>query len=534
MKRSSQITSLATSRSAWVASSAPAAAASFEPCVRWNASASPASPATRNSSDSIADSCAACSGPGGSNSCALVVPISCWLHEPVELLLEVGRLDPGRRQRVAQLAPDPLRVACDGRHVGHVVAVGVALLVLLAALRPEQEQDDDQDRERDQAEQAEKRREARARAGPGRAAGGDRGRRGRGGGGGCVRFDRRPPESQAPRRSRTRCRLAVTHRKSRVETVWNCATVTIGSAVYASEGIGPAAANPPEAVSSAATSAPTPGARPRSLPPAAAAGERWLGLRLACARRAHRARSRAEDHPARGQGGGSRGARGRGGVPPAARALPACVRLRLRFRPRLHRLRVRRRPHAARGDARRRAPRRPGGRGGGADPRRPRTCARARDHPPRRQALERAARRGRRHLGAPARLRARAVRRGRDADGGRRRAGHARVHLARAAARRGGLPRERHLGSRHPALGGARRQASVLGRAAAADGRNDRDGSAAAPGRAPRPSEAAPQRDRPCARKRPEEAAARPPRSPRSCAARSATVAASCREFTSM
>jgi hypothetical protein len=82
------------------------------------------------------------------------------LDEPRELLLQVGGLDPGRRQHVAELAADAIRVPSDLRDVGHVVAVRVALLVLLAALRPEQEQDDDQDREGDQAEQAQQRREA--------------------------------------------------------------------------------------------------------------------------------------------------------------------------------------------------------------------------------------------------------------------------------------------------------------------------------------------------------------------------------------
>ena len=54
---------------------------------------------------------------------------------------------------------------------------------------------------------------------------------------------------------------------------------------------------------------------------------------------------------------------------------------------------------------------------------------------------------GRRDLGAPARLRPGAVRRGRDADRGRRRPRHARLHLARAPPRRGGVLGERHLGA---------------------------------------------------------------------------------------
>ena len=180
--------------------------------------------------------------------------------------------------------------------------------------------------------------------------------------------------------------------------------------------------------------------------------------------------------PREGKAGAPRRARGRSGLPAPARALPARVRLRLRLRPRLHRVRVRRRLHAARRDARRRAARRPGGRGGRPDARRARARAQPRDRASRRQAVERAARRRRRDLRAPARLRAGAVRRGRDADRGRGRPRHARLHLARAAARRGGVLGERRLGGRRHALGGAGRQASVLGRPAAADGRDDRGG----------------------------------------------------------
>ena len=112
-------------------------------------------------------------------------------------------------------------------------------------------------------------------------------------------------------------------------------------------------------------------------------------------------------------------------------------------------------------------------------------------------------------LGAAARLRPRAVRRGGDADRGRRRPRDARVHLARAAARRGGLRGERHLGRRDPALGGTRRQAPVLGRAAAADGRDDRGGLPTAPARAAGPAETAARRDLARARARPGQAAAR-------------------------
>ena len=76
------------------------------------------------------------------------------------------------------------------------------------------------------------------------------------------------------------------------------------------------------------------------------------------------------------------------------------------------------------------------GRGRRADPRRARARARARHRPPRRQAGERAARR--RATGVAVRLLdfgLALMRRGRHADRGRRRAGHARLHLARAARR---------------------------------------------------------------------------------------------------
>ena len=83
LKRSSQTTSLATSRSACEASSAPAAAASFDPCVRRNASERPARPLARNTSDSIARSCDSCSGPGGSSLRARSVASSCcWARFP--------------------------------------------------------------------------------------------------------------------------------------------------------------------------------------------------------------------------------------------------------------------------------------------------------------------------------------------------------------------------------------------------------------------------------------------------------------------
>ena len=119
LKRSSQITSLATSRSAWEASSAPAAAASFEPCVRRNASASPASPATRNSSASIADSCAAWSGPGGSKPFARVVPISCCRTRPSSCFCRSAGLIPGVVN--VSLSSRPMRSESRAT-VGHVTS----------------------------------------------------------------------------------------------------------------------------------------------------------------------------------------------------------------------------------------------------------------------------------------------------------------------------------------------------------------------------------------------------------------------------
>ena len=80
----------------------------------------------------------------------------------------------------------------------------------------------------------------------------------------------------------------------------------------------------------------------------------------------------------------------------------------------------------------------------------------------------------RRHLRAGARLRARAVRRGGHSDRRRRRSRHARVHLARAALREGGVGAERRVGGRRDPLGGPRRQPSVLGRAAPAGRLDDR------------------------------------------------------------
>ena len=80
------------------------------------------------------------------------------------------------------------------------------------------------------------------------------------------------------------------------------------------------------------------------------------------------------------------------------------------------------------------------------------------------------------HLDPTPRLRPRPVRRGRHPDRGRRRAWHARIHRARASARRRRDGCERRLGGRRAALGGARRRASVLGRATAPGRRGHRGG----------------------------------------------------------
>ncbi len=66
---------------------------------------------------------------------------------------------------------------------------------------------------------------------------------------------------------------------------------------------------------------------------------------------------------------------------------------------------------------------------------------------------------------------------------------------------------ERRLGRRDPALGGARGQASVLGRSAAADGGNDRGRLPIVAARAPRLAEAVAQRDLPRTRARSGEKA---------------------------
>ena len=209
---------------------------------------------------------------------------------------------------------------------------------------------------------------------------------------------------------------------------------------------------------------PRPSARPRPLPAAPTPRPRRLRLRLAGARRADRSRDRAEDRPPRGEARGPGDARDGGGLAPAPRALRPRLRLRRRRGPRVHRIRVRPGQDAPGGDPPGRAER--GGRRGGrrAGPRRARARAPARHRAPGRQAVERAPRGVRRGRRPCPRLRARAVRRRRHADRRRRRSRHARVHLARAARRSGRQRRERRLGRRRDALGGARGHPPVLGR----------------------------------------------------------------------
>ena len=268
-------------------------------------------------------------------------------------------------------------------------------------------------------------------------------------------------------------------------------------------------------------------ARPRPLPAAAAARQRLLGLCLARAGRVERPRRRAQDRPARGQGGLPRRARGGGGRAAAPRALPARLRLRLGRRPCLHRVRVRRRPHAARCHACRRAARR-----------RRRSRRRARSSTGSRTPTGAAsciATSSRRTCCSPTatavsvRLLDFGLAQFDEADTLTAVGdvpGHAGVHLARAAPRRGGRARERRVGGRDPALGGAGRPPSVLGRPAPADGGRDRGRRAGAPARAARPAEAAASGRRPRARCRPGPAAVRrrsrrgaPPRLGRAAAA---------------
>ena len=164
LKRSAQTTSLATKRcDCWASRSAEFVPA-FVEFGRRNVAASPCSPLTRNWSASIDRLVLGPQRARRAQVLRLGDVLLLALGERVEPLLELGDLDPGRRQRVGQVVADRLGALGDPADVLHVVAVGVPLRRAAAALHPEDEQDDDQDRERDQADQAQERREALRRA----------------------------------------------------------------------------------------------------------------------------------------------------------------------------------------------------------------------------------------------------------------------------------------------------------------------------------------------------------------------------------
>ena len=148
------------------------------------------------------------------------------------------------------------------------------------------------------------------------------------------------------------------------------------------------------------------------------------------------------------------------------------------------------------------------GRGRRAGARRPRARARCRCRAPRREAGERVARRRRgRRLGAHPRLRPGPFRGRRDADSGRRRAGHARVHRTGAATRRARRGRRRRLVGRCAAVRGARGTSSLLALVPRRDGRGDYARAAAASHRAAGPARRAALGGRPITRPRSGEAA---------------------------
>ena len=97
----------------------------------------------------------------------LLLPVD----QPLQRRLELGLLEPRRRQELGQAGADLGRVGADRAELRHRVRVVVALLVARAALRPEHEQHDDENRERDEPDQPEDRRHAvrRLELGPPRA-----------------------------------------------------------------------------------------------------------------------------------------------------------------------------------------------------------------------------------------------------------------------------------------------------------------------------------------------------------------------------
>ena len=271
---------------------------------------------------------------------------------------------------------------------------------------------------------------------------------------------------------------------------------------------------------------------PRPLPRGAAARERRLGLRLARARRAGRPRRGREDRPARGQVGRARAPRGAGDGQARPSGVPR-ARTRAAATPRTSTSRTR--------TSRERTFRESLRAGRVTDAVAVEVAAQVLDglaHAHERGIVHRdvkpanvllADARGDGDLRPHPRLRPRALRGRRDAHGRRRRPGDARLHRARAAARRAGGPGGRRLVGRRAALRGARRAASVL--AAVARARRPRRSrrAAAAADRAAGPAGPAARGGRPSARRRSEEASVGGEARADAAAARAATTAARAR-----
>ena len=517
LKRSSQITSLATNRFAWLARMVAASVGLVVFAVCAKAADIPRRPLSRSWSAVIISWFSVRSAPGGLIACACCTACACRCASPFRPLSDVGHLDAGLRQQQLELRSDRLRVGRDLLHVAHVVLVGRLLAVAAAAIDHEDQQHDDHDEADDEADQAQQRRVVGWRP---------------------FRTARGPSE----RRPAARFLLLGLRLLEKVE---------IDLAVALAH-----AASPDDCIALAGSDKDFPTRRPRWRPVSSVAAalprdELVLGryrpvqpLGSGGSGSVWLARDELEGDEVtlkivarEGKAAAARRARARGRRAARPRALPEGQRLRNGRRPLVHRVRVR-----ARRDVPPRPARRPVGRrnyGGSrrADPRRARARARARHRPPRHQAVEHPARgrRGRR-LRPPARLRPGALRRGRHAHGRRRCPRHARLHLAGAPQGPDGRPGRRRLGRRRPALGVARRLPPVLdivdaghgqedpGRAALARHRAPRSPGPAdrdrRPGDVPRPAQA-PERDadggrrtqrlaEPPARAPPEEAAATP------------------------